>query len=289
MQDKTISPKTLKNLPHLLRLLDDPSDLVQTALVEQLVAYSPKLEHALLCLDPPASPEQLRVIKTLLGADTVAKQTAAARELRLQWPRWRKEKSDAAQLLAAYSMLSSYMDPSISANDETDLPSRLTSLVSTYRLEWGSSISGKTLAMFLRDNVGLKGEHDSYYAPENSNLLQVLDQKTGLPISMAAIYILLGDQLGLPIRGCNNPGHFLARVDDPAGLYFVDCFDDWRFIDGEALHAHAQQAHPIVAEALLRPATSEEMIARVLANLSNAYLRHGKREQSELMLELRAL
>ena len=62
---------------------------------------------------------------------------------------------------------------------------------------------------YLFDEMGFHGNQTHYYDPRNSFLNDVLDRKTGLPITLAVIYLDLGRQVGLPIVGVGLPGHFI--------------------------------------------------------------------------------
>jgi len=40
----------------------------------------------------------------------------------------------------------------------------------------------------------------------------VIDRKTGIPITLAIVYMELGRRIGLPLAGVSFPGHFLVRL-----------------------------------------------------------------------------
>nr|MCU0491654.1 transglutaminase-like domain-containing protein [Chloroflexaceae bacterium] len=64
---------------------------------------------------------------------------------------------------------------------------------------------------YLFEELGFRGNQDDYHNPANSYLDQVLERRTGLPITLAVIYIEFGRLLGLPIHGVALPGHFIVR------------------------------------------------------------------------------
>ena len=65
---------------------------------------------------------------------------------------------------------------------------------------------------YLYDEEGFSGNRDSYDDPRNSLLNEVLDRRTGIPISLAVIYMEVASRAGLRISGVNFPGHFLLRA-----------------------------------------------------------------------------
>ena len=64
---------------------------------------------------------------------------------------------------------------------------------------------------FLSDQKGFRGNEAQYYDRRNSFLNDVLDRKTGIPISLSLLYIELGKRLGLHFEGIGLPGHFIIR------------------------------------------------------------------------------
>lgn len=57
----------MSSLPHILELLDDPSETVQRSIVYALKAYGPNIDKALDNLDPQPTPHQRSQIRSLLG------------------------------------------------------------------------------------------------------------------------------------------------------------------------------------------------------------------------------
>ena len=74
---------------------------------------------------------------------------------------------------------------------------------------------------FYRD-LGFGPNANDYYDPDNSYLNVVLKQRRGIPISLAVLYMELGQQIGLPLKGVAFPSHFLVRMTIPAGEVVLD-------------------------------------------------------------------
>src|SRR3954465_11070555 len=77
---------------------------------------------------------------------------------------------------------------------------------------------------FLYGEFGFRGNTDDYYDPRNSYLNDVLDRRTGIPITLAVLYMALGRRVGLPLEGVSFPGHFLVRLGLRAGVPVLDPF-----------------------------------------------------------------
>src|SRR6266849_11162092 len=68
------------------------------------------------------------------------------------------------------------------------------------------------LCRYLFHDMGFRGNQEEYYDPRNSYFNQVLDRKTGLPITLSAVAMAVGTRAGLHVVGIGLPGHFLAKA-----------------------------------------------------------------------------
>lgn len=108
--------------------------------------------------------------------------------------------------------------------------------------------------------------------PAHSLLDAVLDQRVGLPISLAIVQLEVAWRVGLPLHGVGLPGHFI--VGGPDGL-LLDPADRGRRLtrdDCQVLIRRSLGSRLALTEAMLRPATRRAILARVLRNLRVARL-----------------
>src|SRR5713101_5501637 len=68
------------------------------------------------------------------------------------------------------------------------------------------------LCRYLFHEMGFRGNTRDYYDPRNSYLNQVLDRRTGIPISLSAVAMAVGQRAGLQVVGVGLPGHFIAKA-----------------------------------------------------------------------------
>jgi len=73
------------------------------------------------------------------------------------------------------------------------------------------------LNRYLFQEQGFHGNTESYYDPRNSYLNDVLDRRTGIPITLSTVYMEVARRAGLDVEGVGLPGHFVVRVNVPAG------------------------------------------------------------------------
>lgn len=78
----------------------------------------------------------------------------------------------------------------------------------------------------LYNIFGVTGNTDDYHNPDNSFINVVLERKTGNPILLSVVYILLAQRLHLPIFGVNLPQHFVcAFKEEPHHDLHTDPFN----------------------------------------------------------------
>ncbi|MGN6083817.1 SirB1 family protein [Trinickia sp.] len=148
------------------------------------------------------------------------------------------------------------------------------------RLPEGADLTEKIGALnrFFFRELGFAGNLNDYYDPDNSHLNVVLKRRRGIPISLAVLYLELGEQIGVPVRGVSFPGHFLLRVTLPEGDVMLDpttgqSLSEAQMVDMlEPYISHTEQSVGNALRMLLQPATPREIVARMLRNLKAVYL-----------------
>ena len=81
------------------------------------------------------------------------------------------------------------------------------------------------LKSVLVSEYGYSGDTVSYDSLQNANLIQVIDRRKGLPITLGIIYIHAARAQGWDIDGLNFPGHFLLRIEDGVKRTIFDPFN----------------------------------------------------------------
>jgi regulator of sirC expression with transglutaminase-like and TPR domain len=133
----------------------------------------------------------------------------------------------------------------------------------------------KALAHFLFVELGFHGNSDNYYDPNNSFLDKVLDQRTGIPISLSVVCLEIGWRLGLPLAGLGLPGHFIVGYGVPDAPIYIDAFNGGVILtedDCLALCRVPFSERRIFREQFLIPAGKKTILFRMLLNLKQIYL-----------------
>jgi regulator of sirC expression with transglutaminase-like and TPR domain len=146
------------------------------------------------------------------------------------------------------------------------------------------------LRRLLFRDLGFTGNDVDYYDPRNSFLDQVLDRRTGIPISLAVVMLEVGRRLGVPLAGVSMPGHFLVR-DKVDPEVFVDPFARGLVLDRRGCRLRFHAVHGPDArfdEAFLEPVGKLAIVDRQLANLENIASVRGETFNLLWILRLRA-
>jgi regulator of sirC expression with transglutaminase-like and TPR domain/S1-C subfamily serine protease len=121
----------------------------------------------------------------------------------------------------------------------------------------------------LFQELGFHGSRGDYYNRSNSYVNEVLDDREGIPITLALVYMELAKRLGVAIEGVGLPGHFLVR-HAPAGAEprWIDVFDGATILDrdGVAKLYRDLQGRDLTDD-LLAPVGPKAILVRMINNL----------------------
>lgn len=129
---------------------------------------------------------------------------------------------------------------------------------------------------YLFHEMGFRGNAREYYDPRNSYLNQVLERRTGIPITLSAVTIAVGVRAGLDIVGVGLPGHFVVKVVEEGQEVLVDPFHGGRRLEAADCENLVRQVTGINFEASKEGLSAIPlglMVQRMLNNLKAIYLR----------------
>ena len=164
------------------------------------------------------------------------------------------------------------------------------------RLAPDTAVEDRVIALneFLFDDLGFSGNVDDYYDPRNSYLNEVLDRRTGIPITLAVLYMEIGRRIDLPLEGVSFPGHFLVRLPLRGGTLVLDPFSGGVPQSEAELRERLKRVIPrdaaggvpvaeLPLDQFLEPASNRQILARVLRNLKGVY---REKDSPERLLEV---
>ena len=191
--------------------------------------------------------------------------------------------ADAALLLGALDM------PNVSLKRYRDHVERLAGDVSALARA-GEPLERRRrhLNAVLYDAHGYAGDAETYDAPENANLLQVIDRKVGLPVSLGILYIQAARAQGWVVDGLAFPGHFLVRMDEGDRRVIVDPFHWGQLLEADHLRGLLKQFRGADAElepSHYAPVGNRAILLRLQNNIKSRALQASDGARGAAILE----
>jgi len=140
----------------------------------------------------------------------------------------------------------------------------------------------EALRCYLHETCGFRGNTEDYYDPDNSFLSSVLIRRTGIPITLALVYLTVGRRIGVPLVGIGMPMHFLIGYRTTSSFRYLDPFFAGREVSrGECLLL-LERAGFEPAESYLRPAPVVGILERMTRNLTVIYQNSARERELRL-------
>lgn len=140
----------------------------------------------------------------------------------------------------------------------------------------------EALRRYLHETCGFRGNTEDYYDPDNSFLSSVLIRRTGIPITLALVYLTVGRRIGVPLVGIGMPMHFLLGYRTTSSFRYLDPFFAGREVSrGECLLL-LERAGFEPAESYLRPAPVVGILERMTRNLTVIYQNSARERELRL-------
>jgi regulator of sirC expression with transglutaminase-like and TPR domain len=257
-------PNSESQIRALIRLLSDDNERIIKTVSEKLVEIGdsavPLLQEAEI-----EQPEMARRIAEILDE---IRGTWVERELH----GLAAQPDDRVDLEAGAFLIARYAYPTL---DAQAYRRQLDAMAAEVRDRMGQRVSGeeavRTLGRYLFTEQGFHGNTKNYYEADNSYLNRVIDRRTGIPISLSVLYLLVGRRLGLPLAGIGMPGHFLVKFDSDRYKIFVDCFNGGALLTERDCARFLMQAGYGFEEKYLRKSPPRAILVRILKNLIAIY------------------
>ncbi|QYM79387.1 transglutaminase-like domain-containing protein [Horticoccus luteus] len=247
----------------LAGLLDDPSPAVHQALLTEFAANpalaAPFLHGLVAGADRSLARHAGRYLEELKFSDPVA-------EFRLFIRSLNYELETGAILLAR--TVSPDFDIGACCQALDDIAARCRELI----VEPSSTREKcRVLNRVLFHEWGFHGNVEHYTDPLNSLLDHVLARRSGIPISLSTIYLLVAHRLDLDLEPVGLPGHFVVGCFNDGAPFFIDAFDGGLFRDAEEVFdlLRSRQIEPTLTD--LAPTPIREMLTRACRNLAHHY------------------
>lgn len=135
------------------------------------------------------------------------------------------------------------------------------------------------LGRCIHGRHGLTGGCAAFETPDGSYLHRVIENKTGIPISLSVLYMAVAAKVGLDLKGVAAPRHFLTRYESADGPLFVDAYHGGRVLTLDECLKFLGGVTNLPDELItscLAPASERAIVIRMLNNLKALYAERGE-------------
>jgi regulator of sirC expression with transglutaminase-like and TPR domain len=150
---------------------------------------------------------------------------------------------------------------------------------------------------YLFGELRFAGNEIQYEDPRNSCLNEVLDRRTGIPITLALLYMEVARRAGVQAEGVNFPGHFLVRCPAPRAMpdardLIIDAYHGGALLSEDDLLRRYSRPDESDADAIHTPtrllarAAKPQILTRMLLNLKHVYVNMHSFPQARDITEL---
>lgn len=273
MSTNTHSPQ----LTAVVALLDDPNPAVARPAAEEL--------ERLLRSDPAAvrraiedAPARARVI----GRKLIARWRAGSLESELAV--LAVGRFDVESLEDACILLARWRDPEVSpAAIRAQLDQLADGLAKQLPTECSRRELWSVLRRWLFIEQGFDGNQAAYDSPDNSFIDRVLETRLGIPITLSALVLCLGQRLGLDLVGVGMPCHFLVKFRSDPGV-LLDPFNGGRPLTRDDCEEFLRGfGHPF-DDRYLEETPPRRIFGRMLVNLIASYQKRGDLDRARQLV-----
>lgn len=146
----------------------------------------------------------------------------------------------------------------------------------------------QTINQYLFEDLGFQGNTTDYYDSRNSFLNEVIDRRTGIPITLSIVYLEIAKRIDFPMVGIGMPGHFIIRPNFEEAGIFVDVFNQGEILFEQDCEQRLEQVYqqPVKLQPhFLEPVTNKQILVRMLTNLKYIYLNRKQLSKAISIIE----
>jgi regulator of sirC expression with transglutaminase-like and TPR domain len=158
------------------------------------------------------------------------------------------------------------------------------------------------------EQQGFHGDNSQYHYTDNSFINRVLERKTGNPISLSVVYLVVAQSLGLPVFGVNLPQHFVVGFcqlkegfegvknmkmvgteDVDKVLFYINPYSKGQIFTKENVDAFLKVVNVTPQKQFYQPCGVKEIVKRMLRNLHFSYGEVQDLEKQQEVLQMMKL
>jgi len=136
--------------------------------------------------------------------------------------------------------------------------------------------AGAALQQVLAGEAGLIGASDDFHNSLHVSLTRAVEDRRGLPLTLCAVYALVGRRAGLDTALLPFPAHVLLLIRGESSQQILDPFGGGTPLAEAACVERLHRLGVAPSPRWFEPASDAEMLTRQLRNLAAALRRHGR-------------
>lgn len=193
---------------------------------------------------------------------------------------WLEE--DDPSLLKAWFLVSQYQYPELDYEDFRHRISRLINRI-WLRIRTPMNVPEKLVLVknMLFTDEGFVPNRKRVYDIQNYLINGFFDSKKGGPISLGLLYLILCEELEIPLDGIVLPGYFVLRYKDEKNEFFIDVFNKGAFFKRDDLKRFLKEVNASESNKYYEPSTKQEILFSLIKTLGEISTRKKKPEQAE--------
>jgi regulator of sirC expression with transglutaminase-like and TPR domain len=278
----------------MISLIDDPDDSIYRHIKGQLMAMGPEVIPVLE--NEWETKEYGLIFQSRIEQLIHEIQYIAVKKALREWI-----EKGANDLLEGCIIIAKYQYPDL---DEGRIKKRIHQMKHDIWLELNENLTAfeqiRIINHILFDIYGMGANKKDFHAPQNSFINMVLDTGKGNPLSLSIVYILVCQQLDLPVYGVNLPNHFVVaymdqynimrKTDDAEEvLFYVNPFSRGSIFNRKEIEQFLKQLKVEPHHSFFYPCNNITIVKRLIANLSGAYEKMGALDKMNEINELLTL
>ncbi|MCI4671974.1 MAG: transglutaminase-like domain-containing protein [Bacteroidia bacterium] len=266
-------------LKALISLLDDDDPSVEMNVRNKLIELGqevlPELEAAWESQEDEHIQERIEeIIHSIQSRDTI-----------LDLREWRM--AGGGNLLNGWILVSKYQFPEL---DFEPYRNQINRLVNRIWLEMRSSMTLperlKVISKMLFTKERFRPNRKAVSEPGNFFLNTLLETKKGSPLSLGMLYLVLCEELQLPMQGMILPSYFVITYQDEKQEFFLDPFNKGNFFTRKDLEKYLEEVSKPFNDKFDRPSSKIFIILTLVQRLIDGY---KKRKRDDKAGELEKL
>lgn len=282
----------------LISLLEDPDETIFNQVKEKIVSLGDK---CLPFLKGMADDHATNDVIQLRAEDLIHLIKSIGIETRIK--DWMNENED--DLLEGVLLVAKYQYPDL---DEGEIRNEFSKLRQDIWLELSESLTAfekvNIINHILFEVHGFAGNKNNFHSPKNSFINSVLETKSGNPLSLSIVYMILAQSLDIPVFGVNLPNHFILAYKDELDimeeleelaqemnitddiLFYINPFGNGAILHKTQIDNFLQHLNLDLEAKYYKPCENRDIIKRLFTNLVYAYQKLGYTEKADEVIKI---